>query len=81
MQGLSRLKVRVKVRFGSGNPENRDDFLVIYTTARPEKNLANLDVIKQLAKFYGAKPERIHLTEGRKSRTKTFIIEDGKNES
>ncbi len=70
------MRVNIRVRFGNGKPEIKDGILVVYTSAKPENNRANIDVIKQVAKYYGRKAGEIRLIEGRRSRNKTFLVEE-----
>lgn len=67
--------VHVKVNRGNKTPVETSEGLEIYTTARREKNMANLDVMRQIADYYHIDTARIRLIRGRTSRKKIFNIE------
>lgn len=68
------MRVEVKVVLGSGKAELKDGILVIHTTQKLEKGLANRDVILQVAKYYKVPSAQVRITAGLKSRRKVLEV-------
>lgn len=68
------MKVEVKVVIGSGKPEFKDGILIIHTTEKLEKGLANRDIIQQVAKYYKVPSTEVRITNGLRSRKKVLEI-------
>lgn len=66
--------IKVKVVFSSGKPQFEGDTLIIHTTEKPEKGMANRDVINQVAKFYGIPGTSVSIKNGLKSRKKVLEL-------
>ncbi|HNZ70905.1 MAG TPA: DUF167 domain-containing protein [Candidatus Dojkabacteria bacterium] len=48
---------------------------IVYTKEGPIDNRANIDIIKQLAKYYGIAKSNIKIKSGLSSKNKLFIID------
>ena len=57
--------------------DSRDngESLIVYTKESPIDNRANIDIIKQLAKYYGIAKSNIKIKSGLSSKNKLFIID------
>ncbi len=66
--------IKVRVIFGAGKPHFDGDTLVIHTTEKPEKGMANRDVISQAAKFYHIPVASVSIKMGLKSRKKILEV-------
>ena len=66
--------IKVQVKEGKGEPHLIDGILFVHTTARRENNAANLDIIRQLSRYFGIEQSDIKLIRGRTNRKKTFSI-------
>ena len=64
----------MKVVLGSGKPELKDGILVVHTTEKLEKGMANRDVILQVSKFYKVSSNDVRIVSGMKSRRKVLKI-------
>lgn len=67
--------IRVRVNRGNKPVTETEDGLVVHTAEKRENNRANLDVMKQVARFYGIEASRVRLVSGRTSRNKTFLVD------
>lgn len=70
------LKVLVKPRSKERNfiSELTDDFLVLNIKAPAREGKANIELVKQLAKFLGVSTANLTLVAGHKSREKTVKV-------
>ena len=63
----------IKLKVFPNSPESKiedyEEFLNVYVKSKPEKNKANLEVIKLLSKYYKKSPKQIKL-KALSSRTK-----------
>ena len=70
------MRVSVKVKSGSKDPEVYHDCIIIYTTAKRENDRANVDIVRQLSRLYDKDQAKVRLIAGRRSRNKVFQIEE-----
>ncbi|MFZ5955461.1 MAG: DUF167 domain-containing protein [Nanoarchaeota archaeon] len=68
-------KIKVFPNYSEDKIEINEDILLIYTKEKPEKNKANLAVIKILSKHFNVVPEKIKL-KGLTSKNKIATIKD-----
>jgi len=68
------IKTRVHPGSSQKKAESRDGVLHLYIHSQPEKGKANKEAIELLAKHLKVKKGQITLSNGEKSREKTFII-------
>ena len=73
--------IKIKVIFGSGEPSIHEGTLVVHTTEKPERGMANRDVIIQVAKFYGVPQTSVNIIRGQKSRRKVLQVAETKGNS
>lgn len=73
--------IKIKVIFGSGEPSMHEGTLVVHTTEKPERGMANRDVIIQVAKFYGVNQTSVNIIRGHKSRRKVLQVAETKGKS
>lgn len=66
----------MKVVLSPGKPHFDGGILVVHTTERPEKGMANRDIIQQVAKFYGVRTDEVKIRKGLKSRRKLLEVPD-----
>lgn len=66
--------LKIKVILGQGKPHYDGDILIIHTTEKPEKGMANRDIIRQVAALYHVSSGDVHIKSGLKSRKKVFEI-------
>lgn len=66
--------VKVRVVFGQGRPKLEDGILAIHTSEKPEKGMANRDVVSQVARFYGVPASHVRIRSGLKSRNKLLEL-------
>lgn len=59
---------------GSGKPHFDGDTLIIHTTGKLEKGLANRDVLHQVAKLYRVPSASVTIRSGLKSRKKLLKV-------
>ena len=68
--------IRIRVIFGSGDPRLDGETLIIHTTEKPEKGMANRDIVNQVARFYGVSSTSVVIRSGFKSRRKVVELPD-----
>ena len=64
----------MKVRPGTESPKMDGSTLIIHTTEKFEKGIANRDVVRQIAHFYGVRMSDVRIKSGLSSRRKTVEI-------
>ncbi len=65
----------VKVSHGKRGIIEEEGFIRIYTMEPRENNRANLDVMKQISKYYDVPSTSIKIISGQRSRTKVVEID------
>lgn len=73
-QFLFSLLIKVKVIPGTGKPEFSGEILVVHTSERFEKGLANRDVVAQIAEYYGVSQGKVIIKRGFTSRRKLVEV-------
>lgn len=73
------LRINVKVVHGSGKPYFDGDTLVIHTTEKAQKGMANRDVVLQVAEHYCVPSSDVHIKAGFKSRKKVLEVPSEEN--
>ncbi len=70
------MKITVTVHSGASKRTiiNQNDLWHIYTFAKPEKGLANTDVIKQISEYFSVPKSKIKIITGQKSKQKIIDI-------
>jgi uncharacterized protein YggU (UPF0235/DUF167 family) len=68
------MRVEVRVKDGNGRIEERDGVLIVYTTEKRKNNRANIDVIRQLSKYYSVQQASIRIITGLTSPKKVIEI-------
>ncbi len=68
------MKLTIVVHRGTGAIEERDGKLVVYTNEKRENNRANVDVIKQISKYYSVPQTTIRIVAGFTSRKKIIEV-------
>ncbi len=69
------MRVVVRVMRGNSPIEDKGSFLIVHTNERRENNRANLDVIKQVSKFYSLPSSKARLVSGGSSTRKVLNLE------
>lgn len=67
--------VHVRVKQGKCEPVEDGGILYLCTSEKRENNRANLDLVKQIARFYNTETSRVKLITGMRSRKKTFSVD------
>ncbi|MCL5408056.1 MAG: DUF167 family protein [Candidatus Thermoplasmatota archaeon] len=71
------MRHRVLVRPGNDPIEERNGILIVHTQEKRKNNRANMDVIKQLSRYYSVSQSRIRIVTGATSQKKIIeILED-----
>ncbi len=71
------MRHRVLVRPGNDPIEERNGILIVHTQEKRKNNRANVDVIKQLSRYYSVSQSRIRIVTGATSQKKIIeILED-----
>lgn len=68
------MKYEVHVSRGTPRVEKEGNILKVHTRQDMIANKANVDVIRQLAKYFAVDPASIHLLSGARSRRKVIEI-------
>lgn len=68
--------INVKVSHGKGGISEEDGFIRVYTMEPRENNKANLDVMKQISKYYNVPSKGIKIVSGWRSKNKMVEIDD-----
>ena len=68
--------ITVRIRKGNQPIELSDGILTVYTNEEMIENRANIDIIKQLSKFYKVNYKRVKILKGHRSRRKIIEISD-----
>jgi len=68
-------KLKVFPNSGESRVINKDSVLNVYVKSKPEKNKANIEVIKLMARYFNTAAEKIKL-KALKSRTKYIEIKE-----
>jgi uncharacterized protein YggU (UPF0235/DUF167 family) len=66
--------LRIKVKVGNKPVEEKDGYLIVYTSEPREGNRANIDLIKQLSRYYNKNFKDVRIIRGEKSRNKIVEI-------
>ncbi len=66
--------INVKVKNGRKPIEEREGYLIIYTEEPREDNRANMDILRQLAKYYKKDFRNLRIIRGARSREKMIEI-------
>lgn len=66
--------VSVKVRPGTREPAEEGGVLIVHTAEKFERGLANRDVVKQVAAYYGVSTGDVVIRSGHTSRRKIIEI-------
>jgi len=75
-KGVISLKsINVKVSHGKRNISEEDGFIRVYTMEPRENNRANIDVMKQISKYYGVPSTSIKIKSGQRSKNKIVEID------
>jgi|GEM_PF-1077693 len=75
-KGVISLKsINVKVSHGKGEISEEDGFIRVYTMEPRENNRANIDVMKQISKYYGVPSTSIKIKSGQRSKNKIVEID------
>jgi uncharacterized protein YggU (UPF0235/DUF167 family) len=64
------------VKVGEKTPELRGDELIVYTVAKMEHGQANIDVLKQVAKYFRVEQGSVRIVSGLSSRKKLLEIRE-----
>ena len=67
--------INVKVSHGKGSICEENGYLRIYTMEPREKNKANIDVIRQISKYYNVPSTSIRIISGQRSKSKIVEID------
>ncbi len=70
------MKYEVHVSRGTAGIERDGNILRVHTRQEMIANRANIDVIRQLAKYFSVDPESIRIISGARSRRKVIEISD-----
>ena len=68
--------ITVRIKIGNQPIELSDGILTVYTNEEMIENRANIDIIKQLSKFYNVNYKSVKILKGHKSRRKIIEISD-----
>jgi len=71
------MNIQVVVKSHSPNPRIEslgDNHFLIYVSADPENNEANIEVISMLSKYYGVPWKNINIKSGMKSKNKLIEV-------
>ncbi len=68
--------LNVKVSHGKGKIMEEADFIRVYTMEPREKNKANIDVIRQISRYYGVSSTSVRILSGWTSRNKIVEIDE-----
>jgi uncharacterized protein YggU (UPF0235/DUF167 family) len=70
------MRIEVVVRPGLRHIEEKEGRILVYTTEPKERNKANIDVTKQIAKYFSVSSGEVRIISGQSSRRKVFEIGD-----
>ena len=70
------MKYEVRVSRGTAKIEKEGNILKVHTKQHMIANRANIDVIRQLAKYFSVDPATIRIISGARSRRKVIEIPD-----
>jgi hypothetical protein len=70
------MRIEIKVLRGGGPIEKKDGILTVFTTEKRKNNRANIDVVKQLSKYYSVPQASIRIVAGATSTKKVVEIEN-----
>lgn len=70
-----KVKIIVHVKKGASPIEEKEGLLIVQTKEKRENNRANMDVINQVAKFYGIQVQDVKILSGFSSRKKILRVE------
>lgn len=70
------MHIKIKVKVGEKTPELRGDELIVYTVAKMEHGQANIDVLKQVAKYFRVEQGSVRIVSGLSSRKKLLEIRE-----
>ena len=70
------MHIKIKVKVGKKTPELRGDELIVYTVAKMEHGQANIDVLKQVAKYFRVEQGSVRIVSGLSSRKKLLEIRE-----
>ena len=73
---MSCVKYEVRVSRGTAGIEKEGNILKVHTRQDMIANRANIDIIRQLAKYFSVDPESIRIISGARSRRKVIEISD-----
>jgi uncharacterized protein YggU (UPF0235/DUF167 family) len=68
------MKIAVRVKRGEGPIEEREGFIIVYSGEKRENNKANLDVTRQIARFYSVPSTSVRIIAGSGSTRKMVEI-------
>lgn len=68
--------ITVRIRYGNQPIEFSDGILTVHTKEEMIENRANIDIIKQLSKFYKVNYKSVRIIKGHRSRRKIIEIPD-----
>ncbi len=69
-------RLKVKVSHGKDRIIEETDFIRVYTMEPREMNKANIDVMKQISRYYGIPSTSVKILSGFTSRNKLVEIDD-----
>jgi uncharacterized protein YggU (UPF0235/DUF167 family) len=67
--------INVKVFHGKGSISEESGFIRVYTMEPRENNRANLDVMKQISKYYNVPSTGVEIVSGWRSKNKMVEID------
>lgn len=70
------MRIEIKVLRGEIPIEMKNGILVVFTTEKRKNNRANIDVVKQLSKYYSVPQSSIRIVAGAKSTKKVVEVEN-----
>ncbi len=68
------MKLNIVVQRGTGAIEEKNGKLMVYTNEKRENNRANVDVIKQIAKYFSVPQTAVRIVSGFTSRKKLVEV-------
>ncbi|MCL4333228.1 MAG: DUF167 domain-containing protein [Candidatus Thermoplasmatota archaeon] len=69
------VRVEVIVKRGKDKVEEKEGIIVIHTTEKRKNDRANMDIIRQLSRFYSVPQANIRIVSGRSSPKKLVDIQ------
>ena len=70
------MHIRIRVKVGGKPPELHGDEMIVYTVAKMERGQANIDIIKQVSKYYHVEQASVRIVSGFSNRKKLLEIRE-----